>query len=378
MFNHILVPLDGSLLAERAISHAEQFARVFGGKITLLQVLDPSPYHESPSAVEPLNWQIRKAEVEMYLHETSAKIQEGGIQADFAVREGRTPENIVDFAHGEGIDLVVLSTHGASGLSRWNISGVVAKVLDKIYLPVLLTRAYQEPGGSIPVTNAMGAAGQQPASGAGGGTAAVSSATASPTGTSSMGAGQQIFSPYLYRRILLPIDSSRRAECALPAATTLAKGTPPAEGEHLSSGGVQDEPVTVILGAVIGPPDLPIPAPYPEEIHHLIDRFMRLSRAAVENYLNEMSQRLQITCETHIVESENISAALHELVDKENVDLVVLCAHGQTGGTNWPYGSVARNYLEHGTRTVLVIQDVPLSQVRPTAAEIAAEKYGRR
>jgi nucleotide-binding universal stress UspA family protein len=355
VFNHILVPLDGSLLAERAISHAEQFARVFGGKITLLQVLDPSPYHESPSAVEPLNWQIRKAEVEMYLQGTAAKIREGGIPADHALREGRTPENIVDFAHGEDIDLVVMSTHGASGLSRWNTSSVVSKVLDKIYLPVLLTRAYQESGGSIPVTNAMGAAGQPPASGTGGSTAAVSPAAVS----------QEVFPPFLYRRILLPIDSSRRAECALPAATTLVKG------EH-------GEAVTVILGAVIAPPELPIPAPYPEEIHHLIERFMRLSRAAVGNYLDEMSQRLQINCETRILENENISAALNELVDKENVDLVVLCAHGQTGGTNWPYGSVARNYLEHGTRTVLVIQDVPLSQVRPTAAEIAAEKYGRR
>jgi len=105
---------------------------------------------------------------------------------------------------------------------------------------------------------------------------------------------------------------------------------------------------------------------------------MQLSRTAVERYTHDLSQRLQLSCETRIVENDNISAALHELIEQENIDLVVLCAHGQTGGMNWPYGSVARNYLEHGTRTVLVIQDVPLQQVRPTAAELAAQKYGRR
>jgi hypothetical protein len=58
--------------------------------------------------------------------------------------------------------------------------------------------------------------------------------------------------------------------------------------------------------------------------------------------------------------------------------LVVLCADGYTGQFAWPYGSIARNYIEHGTKPVLVIQDVPRSQVQPTAAEIAAEKSGGR
>lgn len=55
MFNRIHVPLDGSTLAERAIPHAEQFARIFGSSIVLLQVLDPTSFHENPSAVDPLS-----------------------------------------------------------------------------------------------------------------------------------------------------------------------------------------------------------------------------------------------------------------------------------------------------------------------------------
>ena len=68
MFDRILVPLDGSILAERAISHAENFSCIFGSTIILLQILDPTSYHENPESVDPLSWQIRKAEADL-IHE---------------------------------------------------------------------------------------------------------------------------------------------------------------------------------------------------------------------------------------------------------------------------------------------------------------------
>jgi nucleotide-binding universal stress UspA family protein len=134
----------------------------------------------------------------------------------------------------------------------------------------------------------------------------------------------------------------------------------------------------LLLAAVIKPPELPIPAPYPEELQQISDQFMKISREAVRNYLAEIQARIPVKTENRIVENESIFYAIHELVEKENIDLVILCAHGMTGRVNWPYGSVARNYIEYGTQTVLVIQDVPRSQARQTPAEIAAEKYGRR
>ena len=76
MFNRILVPLDGSTLAERAIPHAEQFARIFGSSIILLQVLDPTSYHENPKFVDPLSWQIHKSEADMYLSRIASRIRE--------------------------------------------------------------------------------------------------------------------------------------------------------------------------------------------------------------------------------------------------------------------------------------------------------------
>jgi nucleotide-binding universal stress UspA family protein len=135
----------------------------------------------------------------------------------------------------------------------------------------------------------------------------------------------------------------------------------------------------LILAAVIKPPEIPIPEPYPDEIEQLAEQLMLVSRQSVRFYLDEMKARLPVECETRLIENNSVSSAIQELASQdEEIDLVLLCAHGYTGQTTWPYGSIARNYIEHGTKPVLVIQDVLRSQVQPTAAEIAAEKSGRR
>jgi nucleotide-binding universal stress UspA family protein len=129
---------------------------------------------------------------------------------------------------------------------------------------------------------------------------------------------------------------------------------------------------------VIRPPELPIPEPFPVEISQLTGKLLQLSHQAVERYLYEMKERLPVNCDTCVVESTSVPSAILELAEQEDIDIVVLCAHGYSGQVSWPYGTVTRNYIEHGTKPVLVIQDVPRSQVRPTAAEVAAEKSGRR
>ena len=147
--------------------------------------------------------------------------------------------------------------------------------------------------------------------------------------------------------------------------------TIPAETSPLQTG--------LILAAVIKPLEIPIPEPYPIEIEQLSEQLMQISRQTVGKYLNEMKERLSVDCETCVIENSSVSSAIQELAkQEEDIDLVVLCAHGYTGHSLWPYGSVARNYMEHGTKPVLVIQDVPRSQVQPTAAEIAAKKSGGR
>jgi nucleotide-binding universal stress UspA family protein len=318
VFKRILVPLDGSELAERVLPHVMRFAKVFDARIILLRVLDSGSLEEQHSVTEPLNWQIRKAEADVKLQNTAAALRGKGYDVEAHLREGKAPENIIDFAHSEEIDLLAITTHGASGMSRWSNNSVVHKVLSKVYLPVLLVRAYQHPM-------------------------------------------VQEDGQVAYRSILMPIDTSRRAECALPAAAALARGD-----------------TRLVLAAVIQPPALPIPTPYPEEINQLTEQFMKVSREAISAYLEEQRGRMPSEAETRIVENPSIPAAIHDLTRKEDVDLVVLCAHGQTGGMGWPYGSVAGNFIEHGERCALIIQDIPLSQAPHTAAEAAMEIVGRR
>ncbi len=355
MFKRILIPLDGSKLAERSIVHAEVFARIFGASIFLLQVLEPTSYHENPRAVDPLSWQIRKTEADMYMQGIAARIRENLVKntpnafdennnhVEYAIREGKSAENIVDFAHTENIDLLVISTHGSGGLSRWSVSSVTQKVINLIYLPVLIVRAFNQP--------------------------------------------ETEGSPVLYRRILVPVDSSRRAECALPAGIALVRGelsngweansvnADTAQQDSISSSQV----IKLILTAVIKPPELPIPEPHSNEIKQLTEQMLQISRQVVTNYLNELKKHLSVDCETCVIENNSVTSAIQEMANQAgSIDLVVLCAHGFTGQSTWPFGSVARNYLEHGTKPVLVIQDVSRSEVSPTAAEIAAEKSGRR
>lgn len=363
MFNLILVPLDGSRLAERAIPHAEEFARIFGARIVLLRVLEVTTDYENQFPTDPLSWQIRKTEADMYMQGMVAQIHEnlnlpeskpGDMvnnenRVEYVIREGRTAENIIDFAHHENIDLLIISSHGSSGLSRWNTSSIVQKVLDLVYLPVLIVRSYHQP--------------------------------------------DETSDSIQYRHILLPIDSSRRAECALPAAIVLAQGetlleqdvegeTENSEAAALSSPQQSPENVSqkpkLFLTAVITPPEIPLPKPYPLEITRLSDQLLQVSRDAVQAYLIEMKSRLPVESEIQVVESSNVPSAIEELANQSSVDLVIMCAHGYSGQFTSPYGSVARNYIEQGSKPILVIQDVPRSQVRRTIVANASEKANRR
>lgn len=342
MFNRILIPLDGSTLAERAIPHAELFARIFHSDIILLRVLDPAFSQADPNACDPLSWQIIKTEADIYLQGITLQIRKnlgekslirkdkGKNRVEYCIREGRIAENIVDFAQSENIDLLIISTHGAGGFSRWNINSITQKVVSMIYLPVLIVRSFDQPQMNEPIIQ--------------------------------------------YNRIMLPIDGSRRAEWAMSIGAELAKSN--ISTKDLSNNIVKKP--RILLLTVIRPPEFPVPEPIPEEIRQLSDQLVKISYEVVNKYLSDLKERLPVESETRIVISASIASAIHDQAEKENIDLVVFCAHGYSGQFNYPYGSISRNYLEHGSKCVLIVQDTPLSQVKPSLAQIASEKSGRR
>jgi nucleotide-binding universal stress UspA family protein len=173
---------------------------------------------------------------------------------------------------------------------------------------------------------------------------------------------------------MLPIDGSRRAEWAMSIGTELAKWNISLNDQPINP----DEKPRILLLTVIRPPEFPIPEPIPLEISQLSEQLVKISYDVVNKYLTELKGRLPVECETRIVVNTSIVSAIHDQAEQENIDLVVFCAHGHSVEFNYPYGSITRNYLDYGSKSVLIIQDTPLSQVKPSLAQIAAEKSGRR
>jgi len=105
---------------------------------------------------------------------------------------------------------------------------------------------------------------------------------------------------------------------------------------------------------------------------------MELSRKTVQRYMGEISQRLGIENEIRIIEHHSVVQAIINLAKEENVDLLIFCAHGHTGESSWPFGTVARSFIEYSSKPVLVIQDLTHLHVLPTDASQASEMYWSR
>jgi len=118
MFDPILVPLDGSLLAECVLPHAVAIAQAFKARLMLLRMLDKNEAGEKGQLFDLVNWEIHKTEAKVYLEKTAARLLKSSLQVDAAVLEGLVAESITEFAQSQGIKLLILSSHGRSGLSQ--------------------------------------------------------------------------------------------------------------------------------------------------------------------------------------------------------------------------------------------------------------------
>lgn len=145
MYKKILVPLDGSEFSRKALDHAEKLAKTFNAEIILVQVVPFMPIYGSPELVTPLIVDEKQKEAaEKYLNNLSEELRKRGMKVTVAVRTGQqVPLEIIDFAKASGADLIVMSTHGRSGITRWVLGSVTHKVLTRGETPVLLLRSKQ-------------------------------------------------------------------------------------------------------------------------------------------------------------------------------------------------------------------------------------------
>ena len=305
MFDPILVPLDGSLLAECVLPHVIAVARAFDAKVILLRVLEKNKPNGTTQMFDLLNWQINKTGAKLYLEKISARLKKFDLRIETAVLEGLVAELITEYALSREIKLIILSSHGRSGLSQWGISSVTQKIIFSAPSSLLIIRAYQ-PAASESIERQ-------------------------------------------YNRIVVPLDGSRRAENVLPMVTILARF-------HQSR---------IHIVHVVETPEMARQMPLTHEEVELSDRIVARNREEAIRYLDQAhlhSSLDGIDVQTRLLTSDNAAAALHELAEQENIDMIALSAHGYSGINKWPYGSMVNNFILYSKVPLLIVQDLPAKE----------------
>jgi nucleotide-binding universal stress UspA family protein len=177
VLQRILVPLDGSELAEGVLPYVEEICqRCKPVEVILFQVVPPAPGRsgavfrvldddfptvrlpDTPADVNTAQHPIYRdqelasirADVERSLARAIQRLCDGGVTTRVEMAFGRPADEIVDFAEREKIDLIAMSTHGRSGLTRWIFGSVADKVLHGTHVPILLVRPPGYGGPALP------------------------------------------------------------------------------------------------------------------------------------------------------------------------------------------------------------------------------------
>jgi nucleotide-binding universal stress UspA family protein len=153
--------------------------------------------------------------------------------------------------------------------------------------------------------------------------------------------------PECFSRILLPLDGSKRAEVALPFASALS--------EKLGS--------EVLLLHVVQPPNFTRSGNFNDEkINQLSEEVVETNRQSAQTYLKQMVERFSIPAYSQVIVNNDVPSSIHQIIEDEAIDLVILSAHGTGGNQKWPYGSIANNLIAYSLAPVFMVQDLPASQ----------------
>ena len=136
MFNKILVPLDGSTLSERALPLALTLGQLPGAEVILARV----PTEDAQTTADGHRPDQSRTDAQVYLDTLRLSHQQSGLTLRARLMNGHAASAIVDMAAAEGADLIVMSTHGYSGVTRWLLGSVTEKVLRTAPCPVLAVR----------------------------------------------------------------------------------------------------------------------------------------------------------------------------------------------------------------------------------------------
>ncbi len=297
MFRTLLVPLDGSELAERALPYATALAAAAGGKLVLVRAALAPP----PATLDGATWVQEQseaiAEAEQYLAEVAAKLRTR-VPVETQVPYGRAAPCIQDSITETSADAVVMATHGRTGLRHLLVGSVAEEVIADSPVPVFAI--YARPG-------------EMP---------------------------QPPFDP-AQARVVVPLDGSDFAETALPTAVEL-----------IGAGG------EVVLVSVVEPPDhverdeLGRVRVYLDQQEEAVTREARDYLHTIATQLVDKAPGLHVTVEVRLgAPAAGVNAAA---IDR-GADLVIMASHGRTGLSRAVFGSVTGAVLRDGNTPVLVV-----------------------
>lgn len=306
----ILVPLDGSLVAESVLPHTHCIATTFESRLRLLHVLEHG--RAGGLSRDAVEWRLRRAEATAYLGGIAERLSDAGLEVEAAVVEGRAAPEILSSARDWEADLIALSSHGHGGLDDFSLGGVAHKVVSRAGTSILLARAGEAP--------------------------------------------QEPLDELRYERIVAPVDGSRRADWALSIAARIARAR---------SGVLQ-------MLHVVAVPEFPAREPGHLVGRTHRHRLLEAAREAAASHLEVLARGISapgIEVRSRLIESPRVARALSETDRQPGRSLMVMSAHGFSGQAEWLYGSVAGHLIAHGRSPLLVLQDQP--QIGSHAREAA-------
>lgn len=140
MYKKILVPLDGSKLAEAALPHAVTIAKSEGAEVILLRIpMIPATefFTREPSIAIKIQ-EDEEANAKKYLNMKLDELKKEHIPASIMILEGSVPDTILGIAEETHSDMIVMSTHGRTGIQRWLMGSVADRVVHHAHIPVML------------------------------------------------------------------------------------------------------------------------------------------------------------------------------------------------------------------------------------------------
>ena len=289
----LLVPLDGSRLAEHALAHATALARSFEAELYLLQVIEKAS-SDPDIPFDALDWELRGAQSAAYLQTLKDTLAEQRPDVRCDVVEGDPPTEIIEFAKKHDIDLILLSAYGAGGVTRFPCGSTVYKVIARASVSLLLVR---------------------------------------PEGVAAR---------VHYRHILVPLDGSRRSDWTVRMAAAIAS----AQAAELILLQIIEEPKATqrVLASPEGKElaDRLLEMNKLDVMHHLDEVKAQLPR--------------ELTVRCRVLIAPGVAPVVEEIAQAEEADLLVLNAHSVSVSDYWRYGPVTEN-VAPSSLPMLVFQD---------------------